>query len=429
MSLILFMKLKKKIYLNGGYDMAAKTYPTILKYGTQANYDAIESKDSSVLYFCTDTKKIYKGTIDFTDSVVLESTKPQSGQIVGKLYIFADTGTAEVYANNAWHVVSYPIATTIAASSDDVHVATAKAVYDAIQSAISGDGVVNSVVASSTEGYINVTTAGVADDVVVHGVVTTPSYNASTRTFTFPVSDGNDVVVSLGTDIFIDPDANNRYEDGNIYLYLNDGTASEDPTELVIPVTGLITDYFGTDTDTVQVDIDNSTHEVTATVKIRPDVAGTFTNSLQYNSTGLYVDLSAYATTSDLNTEITRVEGKADANASAITTLNGNASTAGSVANSIATAIADLDATVSQTAGADGLALSVTEVDGVVTGVSGSIAANTYDAYGAAAAVQGATSSTVKDVEDDAAAAQAKADQNELDIAALAAASTQWGTF
>lgn len=48
-----------------------------------------------------------------------------------------------------------------------------------------------------------------------------------------------------------------------------------------------------------------------------------------------------------------------------------------------------LDASESQDAGADGLALSITEVDGVITGISGSIAANTYDAYGAAADVLG----------------------------------------
>ena len=52
-------------------------------------------------------------------------------------------------------------------------------------------------------------------------------------------------------------------------------------------------------------------------------------------------------------------------------------------------AIAALDATPSQVAGADGLALSLTQVDGVVTTISGSIAANTYDANGAAAAVLG----------------------------------------
>ena len=47
-------------------------------------------------------------------------------------------------------------------------------------------------------------------------------------------------------------------------------------------------------------------------------------------------------------------------------------------AGAVTTAIAALDATPSQTAGTDGLALSLTEVDGVVTAISGSIAAGTY---------------------------------------------------
>ena len=47
--------------------------------------------------------------------------------------------------------------------------------------------------------------------------------------------------------------------------------------------------------------------------------------------------------------------------------------------------IAALDASESQTAGADGLALAITEANGVITAISGSIAANTYDAYGDAA--------------------------------------------
>ncbi len=47
--------------------------------------------------------------------------------------------------------------------------------------------------------------------------------------------------------------------------------------------------------------------------------------------------------------------------------------------------IAGLDVTKSQTAGADGLALSIEEEDGKIKSISGSIAANTYDAYGDAA--------------------------------------------
>lgn len=61
---------------------------------------------------------------------------------------------------------------------------------------------------------------------------------------------------------------------------------------------------------------------------------------------------------------------------------------ADAAAQAIVDAIEALDAEKSQTAGADGLALSISEVDGKITSISGSIAANTYDAYGSAKAVQ-----------------------------------------
>lgn len=76
----------------------------------------------------------------------------------------------------------------------------------------------------------------------------------------------------------------------------------------------------------------------------------------------------------------------------------------------IKTAVEALDADLSQTAGADGLALHITEVDGKITAISGSIAANTYDAKGAAKAVQGETTKTVKELEEDLAAIGAISD-------------------
>lgn len=78
--------------------------------------------------------------------------------------------------------------------------------------------------------------------------------------------------------------------------------------------------------------------------------------------------------------------------------------------NAIKTAVEALDANLSQEAGADGLALHITEVDGKITAISGSIKANTYDAHGAAKAVQGATTKTVKELEDDLAAIGAISD-------------------
>ena len=57
-------------------------------------------------------------------------------------------------------------------------------------------------------------------------------------------------------------------------------------------------------------------------------------------------------------------------------------------------AVEALDATVSQTAGDDGLAIEITQVDGKLTGVTASIAAETYDAYGAADAAVKALDAT-----------------------------------
>jgi len=288
-----------------------KTYKNILKYGTQAAYAAIATKDADVLYFCTDTGKLYKGEVDFTNSVVFAATKTGlANPVVGKTYFFADTGTVEAYdpAVPGWKTISYPLVTSIAdspAGNDDVHVASAKAVYDFVEAEIAevvGGDMVKAVQQKTNEGVAvegtiqYVTGDDVAHDVEMTGVVTSPSYDAQTRTFTFPVTGKQDFVVELGTDIFIDPDANNRYEGGFIYLYLNDGSASADPTELVIPVTGLVTDYFGNVTDSVTLTVNNSTHQVTADVNIRPDVAGSFTNALKVSSAegakGLYVDLS-----------------------------------------------------------------------------------------------------------------------------------------
>ncbi len=144
------------------------------------------------------------------------------------------------------------------------------------------------------------------------------------------------------------------------------------------------------------------------------------------------------AASSDLSGGISGLDTRLEAAESSITTLTGDADTNGSVRNLIAaeatardeaistaqaaaeayadglasnydvagaasaaqtaavaaaksytdSAIEGLDATVSKTAGADGLAITVTEVDGVLTSVTGSIAANTYDTYGAAASAE-----------------------------------------
>lgn len=122
----------------------------------------------------------------------------------------------------------------------------------------------------------------------------------------------------------------------------------------------------------------------------------------------------------------------------ALDDLNAAIGSGGSVTGQITDAIEALDATVSQAAGSDGLALSVTQTDGVITGVTGSIAANTYDAYGAASTVQstitgastdGADALTLNGLSAKAAAAQDAADAAQSDVDDLEAlVGTGFGT-
>lgn len=85
----------------------------------------------------------------------------------------------------------------------------------------------------------------------------------------------------------------------------------------------------------------------------------------------------------DLNTAETGLKARMTAAEAAI---EGITSAGGAIGSAINEKIQTLDANLSETVG--GLTVSLTQVDGVVTAIEGSIAAETYDAYGAAAAVK-----------------------------------------
>lgn len=110
-------------------------------------------------------------------------------------------------------------------------------------------------------------------------------------------------------------------------------------------------------------------------------------------------------------------------------TIKGLTGSTGGIQGAINTAIDALDAEKDQAAGADGLALHIKQENGIITEFSGSIKANTYDAYGAAAAVQGETTHTVAEAyaladaaqtaDEVAAAVKAEADARKAAIEAL----------
>lgn len=88
--------------------------------------------------------------------------------------------------------------------------------------------------------------------------------------------------------------------------------------------------------------------------------------------------------------DVSKLAERVDANASAIETLNGGIEVAGSVANKIDTVVQTLHTPEAGVKGSgNGVNVTVKQAAGIVTGVTVSVDANTYDTYGAAAAVLG----------------------------------------
>lgn len=116
------------------------------------------------------------------------------------------------------------------------------------------------------------------------------------------------------------------------------------------------------------------------------------------------------------SSDVSKLAKRVDANAAAIETLNGGTEVAGSVEKKIDTALQTLHTPEAGVKGSgNGVNVTVKQAAGIVTGVTVSVDANTYDAYGSAAAVLGkdtdaATANTVYGANKAAAEAKSAAD-------------------
>lgn len=116
------------------------------------------------------------------------------------------------------------------------------------------------------------------------------------------------------------------------------------------------------------------------------------------------------------SSDVSALAKKVDANTAAIETLNGDVDTDGSVEKKINTVVQTLKTPDAGVKGSgNGVNVTVKQAAGIVTGVTVSVDANTYDAHGAAAAVLGkstdaATANTVYGAKKAAAEAKSAAD-------------------
>ena len=75
----------------------------------QSKYNSLTSKDENTLYFITDSKRIYRGEVDVTESLLVVSSfdeTPGADIIEGKLYVNASTLEVRIKHNNTWAILT-----------------------------------------------------------------------------------------------------------------------------------------------------------------------------------------------------------------------------------------------------------------------------------------------------------------------------------
>ena len=310
-----------------------------LLVGLQASYNAMETHDANKLYFCSDTKNIYKGDDLYTDGVRKVTVRPTTPAI-GVLYIVTSTGTLDMYDGNEWSVVVPKVSKTVSISSTDDEIPTAKAVYDYItrmlEDLIGSGDIITDVTASDTVAAIKVSKNGEDVDVVVKGVVTEPTFDAVTRKITLPVTGKEEpIVIELGKDTFLDSTKDNKYnpETKAIELYLNDGSKIEIPAEALVDV------YTGGSSTTARVTVSDGN---VITVDVKLSTAEGNGIKIDAENGGLIVDLSPYAKTEDVQADLDAIGDRIDGVETNVTelsgkvnVLNGDNTTEGSVAKAV----------------------------------------------------------------------------------------------
>ena len=421
------------------------TYNQIHRYGTQAQYDALVlagTVNENYLYFTSDTGKLYKGSVDITNSLIKTAANtavPATG-VAGKIYLESSTGMVKAYIDSAWVVLSYPISQEIPASNaSTAAVPSEAAVKNYVDSAIGATGVVSNI-----EQKMNGSTAvagtlvatkndGSTFDIRMTGLTTKPTWDAETRVLSFPVTkaDGTTetVTADIGKDIFLDPGEGKNYFDPDtkeIVLTLNNGTTATDPTVIRIPAAALYNDYTAGDTATIDMDIDGTTHEITASVKI-DDTAG---NALQIvTNKGLRVDLSAYATTASVEGIRSNLQGQIDSTTATLAATTESLSTLTNNYNATTTALSTLQSNYNNTtADLDALKTNYNATTVALNTLTNNYNATTAD-LDALKTNYNNTTAALNTLTTNYNATTVTVAQNSADITALATAATEWAGF
>ena len=256
-----------------------------------ATYYAAEASalNSDYLYFLSDTKEIYKGTVSFSEAVELltapDYTLPTT-PARKKIYVNPANLEGKIYDGTQWVTVIKPVSTAVTASDPNPVSGGAVKTYvdDAIADLAASDDVVASLIWNESAHKLTYTMADgtTTHDVPLSGLAVDLSYNSTTGALQVVDASGTAIGTAVNLDLerFIQS-ASYDHQTRKITLTFNDAT-----NPLEIDVGDLVDTYTATAEDAskgAKITVTNNEFAVEAIVS---SATG---NQLQKTANGLFV--------------------------------------------------------------------------------------------------------------------------------------------
>lgn len=285
-------------------------------YVTRAAFDAAKEADKTAdkLFFLSDTKEIYRGTENFTQSVILVEADPET-PAVGKLYINSTTLEGKIYNGTTWTTVIQPVQATIT-KTDVAKPVSGKAVADYVAGEISkvtgSSSLVSGVTYAEATNTLTVTKADkTTSSIPLTNVAADLVYDKTTGKLNVKNASGKVIGTGVNLDLerFI-KEATYNPDTHKIILTFND---TSDPLE--IDVSDLVDTYTATNTSTISLTVTGNEFAAEAIVSAAEG------NMLKKTDKGLFVAAT------NISGKISKV---ASATAGAVATLTADGSVADS---------------------------------------------------------------------------------------------------
>lgn len=263
---------------------------------------AAGTKRDQDMYFLSDTREIYRGTVPFTESVILYKELPVTGIALNRLYINSTTLEGKVYDGTSWKTVINPVADSVTEDGTAPVSGKAVAAYVAAEIAkVSASGEVVSALSWDSAEHLLTVTKGdnSSENIVFDGLGVSLSYTAADGKLKLLDASGNELgeAISLDLERFVSSgeyDAENK----SIVLYFD----ADKTDSVTIPVGDLVDTYTAEATDN-SLNLAVEGNVVKGSVKISTATG----NIIEVKEDGLYVSV-------DVSSKMDKVTGGVEGN-------------------------------------------------------------------------------------------------------------------